>query len=631
MKIFVILPLHKSSVCDILFFAKVYCVQCYAVHFENGFIYNKKSIQLWRNSWRERERARETRTGFPSIDKPWLKYYSEEALNTPLPECTIYEYLWECNKDHLDDIALVYFGVRLTYKELFAKIEHTASVFSELGIQAGDIVVVAAVTIPEIIYSIYALNLIGAISNFVDPRTSVDGIRSYIKESEAKFSITLEPLCNKILQATIGTNIKKVITISPADSLPVPKRFFFKANTLLKKGTLKHNQTVLKWAAIMRIHVTGKAIPQPYRKENCCVIVHAGGTTGLPKGVMLSDDNLNAMVLNAKASEGGYEPGNRFLNIMPPFIAYGLVNGIHMILSCGMENVLIPQFDPNEFDKLILKYKPTHILGVPTHYSQLFKSKLLQNADLSFLRIAGVGGDQLSEDTERQIESYLHKHCASIPVATGYGMTEVSAAACGYHRNAHRLGSVGIPFLNTTVRIVNPETLVELSYGEQGEILISSPAAMLQYDNNPLETARTLISLPSGGQWVRSGDIGHIDEDGFLYIDGRIKRIIIRHDGFKVFPPQIESVISAHPAVFACCAVGRADSVYSQGREPVAFVVLQDSFAKKGIIPELYDLCKKHLPEYAQPVDIRVLDSIPHTAIGKLDYTALKRLAARHE
>lgn len=566
-------------------------------------------------------------TGYPSIDKPWLKYYSEEAIRAPLPECTIYDYLWQSNNHNLSRTALIYFGRKISYQKLFDEINRAAGAFSALGIQAGDVVVIAAVTVPEIVYSLYALNRIGAISNFVDPRTSADGIRAYIKESNARFSITLEPLCGKILQAATGTDMQQIITISPADSLPAIKRFLLKTSALLKSGNVNHDRNVLKWSTIMRTYDTPKVIPPPYKGGNCSVIVHTGGTTGTPKGVMLSDDNLNAMVLNAKASEGGYESGNRFLNIMPPFIAYGLVNGIHMILSCGMENVLIPQFDPNGFDKLILKYKPTHILGVPTHYSQLFKSKLLQNADLSFLKIAGVGGDQLSVDTEKQIETYLQDHQAHIPVATGYGMTEVSAAACGYHRNAHRTGSVGIPFLNTTIRIVNPETLSELPYGEQGEILISTPAAMLQYDNNPAETNRTIISLPNGSRWVRSGDIGHMDVDGFLYIDGRIKRIIIRHDGFKVFPAQIENVIAMHPAVLACCAVGRNDSSYSQGREPIVFVRLQGSCDKAGTKLELYELCKRQLPEYALPVEIRIINSIPQTAIGKIDYAELERMA----
>lgn len=564
--------------------------------------------------------ARNEMTGYPSIDRPWLKYYSDEAKKTKIPECTIYDYLWESNREHLDNVALNYFGYKIPYRKMFEEINKVAQAFANLGIKENDTIIIAAVTIPEVIYAFYALNQLGAISNMVDPRTSERGIQKYILESKARYILTLDILAEKIQGAIRDTSIEKMITVSATNSFVGVRGIIFDI-----VNTKSHNvKNVLPWKKF--INNRNKVVEKSsYRKNKCCVIVHTGGTTGSTKGVMLTDDNLNAMVINAKASEGDYEIGNKFLNIMPPFIAYGLVNGIHMILSCGMENILIPQFNPDKFDKLLIKYHPTHILGVPTHYAKLFESKRLKNKDLSFLKIVGVGGDSLSVEMEKRIEEYLHMHGANITVATGYGMTEVSAAACGFHKNAYKVGSVGIPFLNTIIRITNIETLEEQSYNEQGEIWISSPTAMLGYDNNEEETKRVVYTDANGVKWIRSGDIGHMDEQGFLYIDGRIKRIIIRHDGFKVFPTQIENVIATCPEVKTCCAIGRADKDHSQGKLPVVYITLsREKKDKMKLKEELNSLCKQMLPEYMQPIDFVFIDKMPLTANGKVDFHELE-------
>ncbi len=564
--------------------------------------------------------ARNEMTGYPSIDRPWLKYYSDEAKKTKIPECTIYDYLWESNREHLDNVALNYFGYKIPYRKMFEEINKVAQAFANFGIKENDTIIIAAVTIPEVIYAFYALNQLGAISNMVDPRTSERGIQKYILESKARYILTLDILAEKIQGAIRDTSIEKMITVSATNSFVGVRGIIFDI-----VNTKSHNvKNVLPWKKF--INNRNKVVEKSsYRKNKCCVIVHTGGTTGSPKGVMLTDDNLNAMVINAKASEGDYEIGNKFLNIMPPFIAYGLVNGIHMILSCGMENILIPQFNPDKFDKLLIKYHPTHILGVPTHYAKLFESKRLKNKDLSFLKIVGVGGDSLSVEMEKRIEEYLHMHGANITVATGYGMTEVSAAACGFHKNAYKVGSVGIPFLNTIIRITNIETLEEQSYNEQGEIWISSPTAMLGYDNNEEETKRVVYTDANGVKWIRSGDIGHMDEQGFLYIDGRIKRIIIRHDGFKVFPTQIENVIATCPEVKTCCAIGRADKDHSQGKLPVVYITLsREKKDKMKLKEELNSLCKQMLPEYMQPIDFVFIDKMPLTANGKVDFHELE-------
>lgn len=265
-----------------------------------------------------------------------------------------------------------------------------------------------------------------------------------------------------------------------------------------------------------------------------------------------------------------------------------------------------------------------------THDTWQLSNQLLRRDEIWFVEKDDRGvstlyslADFVDEDGARirKDESYEKNYLIG-----KYGaIPTLSAAACGFHKNAYKVGSVGIPFLNTIIRITNIETLEEQSYNEQGEIWISSPTAMLGYDNNEEETKRVVYTDANGVKWIRSGDIGHMDEQGFLYIDGRIKRIIIRHDGFKVFPTQIENVIATCPEVKTCCAIGRADKDHSQGKLPVVYITLsREKKDKMKLKEELNSLCKQMLPEYMQPIDFVFIDKMPLTANGKVDFHELE-------
>ena len=272
-----------------------------------------------------------------------------------MPECTIYKYLWQNNKDHLNDTALNYFDRKITYGEMFVNIKKAAKAFSALGVKEGDIVVMTTVTTPETIYAFYGLNRLGAISNMVDPRTSEEGIRDYIKEVDAKFVLTIDVALPKIRKAIVGTGVKEVIVVSPADSLSQPKKTAFLLSNKIKGETPKLFKRCIRWKDFIEQGKNEKPVYSHYKKDSCCVIVHTGGTTGTPKGVMLSNDNLNALVLQSILTEIDMQPIHTWLDIMPPFIAYGIGMGICLPLVIGMENILIPSFKAEEFDKLLLK------------------------------------------------------------------------------------------------------------------------------------------------------------------------------------------------------------------------------------------------------------------------------------
>ena len=567
-------------------------------------------------------------TGYPSIDKPWLKYYSEEAINAPLPECTIYEYLWENNKNHLDDIALNYFDRKITYGELFENIDKATRAFYTLGVKQGDIVVMATVTTPETIYAFYGLNRLGAISNMVDPRTSTEGIKGYISEVDAKLVLTIDAALPKIEKAVVGTKANTILVVSPADSLPQPKKALFLLSNILKGKTPKLSERSISWSEFIEKGFDENPTYSKYPKGICCVIVHTGGTTGTPKGVMLSNENLNSSVVQCDQSGFTFQRKHKWLGVMPPFIAYGISNGLHLPLCKGMTLIVLPKFDPAKYDSLLLRYKPNHIAGVPSHYNTIVNSKKMRNLDLSFLLSPIVGGDGTEIQVEEKVSAFLKSHNCPSGLIKGYGMTEICAAVCATARKEYnKMGSVGIPFTHSIVSVFNPDSGEELGYGNEGEICMCGPHIMLGYYGKTEETNHIIKKHNDGLLWLHSGDLGSMDTDGCIFIKGRFKRMIIRHDGFKVYPSVIENVILSDKNITACCTVGVKDRESSQGQLPIAFVVKSGNESDDAVKTELFELCRKELPEYAQPIDFVFIDALPLTPIGKIDYRALEKQA----
>lgn len=420
-------------------------------------------------------------TGYPSIDKPWLKYYSEEAINAPLPECTIYEYLWEKNKDYLDNVALNYFDHRITFRELFDNTEKAAKAFSTIGLKQGDIIVMATVTTPETIYAFYGLNRLGVIANMVDPRTSIEGIKDYITEVNAKVVLTIDAAYPKIEKAIVQTSVKKVIVVSPADSLAQPKKLLFNISKRLKGAKPKLQENCLRWNQFIANGETAHPQYASYQKDTCCVIVHTGGTTGVPKGVMLSNNNLNALAYQYHYCGIKAERGSKFLNIMPPFIAYGIAVGIHMPLVLGMKCIILPHLVIEEFVSLMLKYKPEFVTGGSVHYERFLSDCQAQKLKLNNLECTGIGGDGITRQFEKNINDFLHSQGSKHGLAKGYGMTEISSAASTTHYDVDKLGSVGIPHIKNVISIFDNETCKELENGEQGEVCVSAPTVMIGY------------------------------------------------------------------------------------------------------------------------------------------------------
>lgn len=560
---------------------------------------------------------------YASQAKPWLKYYDQKFIDQTLPALSAFEYVCQRSKNHLNDTALEYYGRKFAYADLIVNVKKTAAALRGAGVKKGDIITVVSIMTPEIIALFYAADMMGATLNLVDPRYSVEGIREYIEEVDSHLLVCLNVVYERCRQAAKRTNVEKVIVLSPADSLPPVMAVGYKLTTPDKN---KYASNVIRWKQFIKGGEGQSTAAEPYDPDHACVVVHTGGTTGSPKGVMLTDDCFNGIALQFQAYPKLFHRGQKLMNVMPPFIAYGFACGIHLPLVLGFTVIIIPNLDPAKLGSLVLKHKPEHMFGVPTHYQQLASDPKLRDKDLSFIINYAAGGDSLSRGAEQTVNDFLAAHGARYPIAKGYGMTEVSSAATVAAGLDNKPGSVGIPMVNTVVAAFEPGTDQELPIGQRGELCISGPCLMKGYYNKPEETAILLRRHPDGRVWAHTGDMGYLDEDGFVFLDSRIKRMIIRHDGFKVFPSMIENVVSRHPAVHQCSVVGCADKDHTQGRLPFVYIVLKsDTTAKKKqVIRELERMCAEELPEYVQPVAYKFISSMPMTPVGKVDYRQLE-------
>jgi long-chain acyl-CoA synthetase len=560
----------------------------------------------------------------PSIEKPWLKFFSEEAREASMPKNTIYRHLRANNENRRSDTALNYFGRKISYGTLLDEADRCAGAFKAAGIGKGDIVAAATVTIPEMVYALYGLNKIGAAPLVIDPRTSASGVMDFIKESGAKIFIVIDLFYEALKDAIFESGVEKIVVISADTSLPSSIRFLKQFKMPAPK--IATSDRVLTWT---QFSATGEGIKTEtveYGENDLAAVTLTGGTTGAPKGVMLSNDGFNAIAFDFKHCGVSYDRGQRFLNIIPMFSSYGIVSSLHMPLSLGLEVVVIPKFNADKVGYYVKKYRPEHTLLVPAHYEKLMNSKeMAKGFNLSFFRTAGSGGDTMNAGLEAKLNKFLESRGCRFPLSQGYGMSEVSSAAsCCCNGNFKSL-SVGYPLLTTNIAIFEPGTQKELDYGEEGEICISGPSIMLGYLNNKAETDKVMRRHDDGTVWVHSGDIGHMDSDGFVYIKGRIKRMITLFNGHKIFPTHIESVLGRHSGVSSCAVVGVNDTQHAQGQLTLAVIETKETSLEKrtAIKNELYEMCRQELEGSAKPYDIIFVDSMPHTGMGKIDYLKL--------
>lgn len=556
-------------------------------------------------------------------EKVWMKYFDQENIHTEIPKCTIYSYLKENNKHRMDKTAIHYYGTNITYKDFIYRIDEAADAFAALGVKQGDIISFLSVATPETITALYALNKLGATVNTIDPRMDIKSIQRMIVQSGSKILLTIDIAFPKVKAIMDAIAQDKIITVSPATSLPFFKKI---AMTLANKTDIPYGSKIIKWQDFIAGGKNTKAEEAPYVGDAVVAITYTGGTTGFPKGVMMTNDSMNAVVINFRYCGLEYNEGDRFLGIIPIFSSYGMVCGLHMPLCLCLELVPIPKFVPDTLGKLIRDFRPQHFISTPAFIELLMDSPEVKGLDMSFLTTMGSGGDTMNEGLEGKLAQFMKDHNMKYPLAQGYGMSELSAAASFCVNEIYKPSSVGIPSLTTTVGIFDPETGEEVGYNEQGEICVTGPSMMKGYFNAPEETANVMRVHADGKVWIHSGDVGYMDEDGFLFIKGRIKRMITRFDGHKVFPVNLESLVSEHEAVHNCATIGVNDRDHSQGQYPMVLVELDESADKIALCKEIFQYCDENVEERGKPVAVVPVDKIPLTGMGKNDYRALEEL-----
>ena len=562
--------------------------------------------------------------GYPSVEKPWLKYYTKEQIQAPVPNVSLFEYLMEKNKDYPNDIALEYFGNKITYGRLFEMIDGASRAFYALGVRPGDIISIVTVSTVTSIVCFYALNRLGAVSNYVNVLSEETELADYFKEAKSKIVVSLDLFGNKVIRASQKSGVEKVIFFSVGDEMPFLTHVGYKLKTRSMNKDWMQSPLSLLWADFIELASKQNELENRKDPYKMALLCHTGGTTGTPKAVMLSDVAMNS-VADYYRQCFKYERGQVWGNIMIPFVVYGILVCMHMPLCLGLTVSIIPKFDAKDWKKYLKKSHINYILGVPAYVNPMIDNDTLKSFDMSQLLLCGVGGDGMNAEMEQKINAFFAEHGANIEILKGYGMSEVCGTAITGLNGVNKIGSVGIPLIHNNVMIYDNESCTELTYGKTGEICLQCASQMMGYMDNEEETRNLIRKHDDGQEWLHTGDLGYLDEDGFLFLQGRMKRVILTTgDGvaYKVFPQTVENVLNEIPEVLQSCVVGA-----SKGDDQVlrAFVVIeQTSDDKKQIERELRSVSENKLPAHARPTFYTFVDELPLTSAGKIDYRSLE-------
>ncbi len=558
------------------------------------------------------------------VKAPWLKNYGEVKFNLDYFEGSMWEAVRNIAHRYPNYIAFDFMGSTTTYAKFEQEVYVCAKALRAIGVKPGDKVTICMPNCPQTVIMFYAVNLMGGIANMIHPLSSENEIEFFINHSKSVCALTMDMFYAKF--EAIRKNLKTLNTLVIAripDALSAPMKAGYALTQGKKVEKIPADAPILRWNDFIK---KGKAYIGEYmatvKREDPAVILYSGGTTGTTKGILLSNLNFNALKEQIIATNPIFKPGDKMLCVMPMFHGFGLGVTIHSMLANGGRCILVPRFTAETYAKDIVKHRCNFIAGVPTLYEALLRQPRMEGADLSCLKGVFSGGDSLSVELKKRFDAFLAEHNASIQVREGYGTTECVTASCLTPLHLQKEGSIGQPFPDTYYKIVDVGTNIEVPYGTEGEICISGPSVMLGYLDQPEETANTLRVHGDGRVWLHTGDLGTMDEDGFIYFRQRLKRMIVT-SGYNVYPSQIENILDGFESIQMSCVIGVPDPYKVQ--KVKAFVMLKAGYepneeTKQNILA----YCKKNIAKYAMPYDIEFRESLPKTLVGKVAYRVLE-------
>ena len=563
-----------------------------------------------------------------SASAPWLAYYGNTPASLDYPHKTMYQMVALAAKRYPDNAAYVFMGKETTYKAFMKRIDAAARGLVHMGIGRGDRVTICMANTPQALDCFYALNRIGAIPNMIHPLSAAKEIAFYLNFSKSKAILTLDQFYEKVESILPELeNPTQILIARIQEELPFPLSALYPL-TKNARAVKKLPKTGYTYWYDMVAAGRGQTLPQDDGTfDECAAILYSGGTTGTTKGIMLSNLNFNALGLQTIAASG-YDKivGMKMLSVMPVFHGFGLGIGIHTALIGGATCILVPQFSVKTYADVLVKQKPNLIPGVPTLFEALLRAPKLEGVDLSFLRGIFSGGDSLSPELKKKVDAFLKAHNCPEQIREGYGTTECVTASCLTPKDYARSGSIGVPFPDTFYKIVTPGTTEEVPANTEGEICVSGPTVMMGYMDNPGETASTLRRHYDGRIWLHTGDLGHMDQDGFVYFRQRIKRMIVT-SGYNVYPSQLENIIDSHEKVLISCVIGVKDDY--RGQKVKAYVVPMPGVEPtEELKQELLDYCSGRIAKYAMPRELEFRKELPKTLVGKVAYRVLEEEAA---
>ncbi len=559
----------------------------------------------------------------PSI---WSENHGKANFITEYPDYSMFAHLNKTAKEYPDYIATEFQGNKIKFAKMIEDIELISSSLLALGVKKGDFVSVVAPNAPQALFMVYAINRIGAVANMIHPLLSTGEIKQLIENVNSKAVLVFDATYPKIESIDWSIeNHPSVIVARIVDALPVYLRPLY---NLKNKSNTEYNPNhkIVSWKEFIANGKKGMANlgPDDGVGEDVAVILYSGGTTGLPKGVMLQNKAFNAMAVQAseiKPLDTTDTAGKKVLALMPLFHGFGLAMCMHVMISFGCHLMLVPKFDYVACAKLIFNKKINYIYAVPALYEALSRTEEIEKNDLSFIEMISISGDKCDKKLIDRMNKYLKKGNSSAHMMEAYGLTESVSGVCINPFFAMREGSAGIPFPDNRMKIVIPGTQEAAPVGEDGEICVTGPTLMKGYYNNEKETKLALQCHADGVTWLHTGDIGCMDEDGYLYYRQRYSRMIII-SGNNVYPTQIENVINKDPDVNTSCVIG-VDTKRGSTRI-VAVVQPANSNADLDAVKKrILKKCEENVASFAVPQEVIFKNELPKTAMGKVSFKKL--------